>query len=355
MKDDYLWDRSGEPAPEIQRLEILLGRFRHRGPAQEFPEIKALRKQSPRFNRARWFWRVAAVAAAVSLVTAVWIAVRRPKPVPTPRAGWAVVRLAGTPHVGSKLMDKADEGAKLAVGQALETDGRSRASISVDDVGEIQIEPDTRLRLLEIGSARNRLALDHGTMRALIWAPPGEFVVDTPSALAVDMGCAYTLQVDNTGAGLLRTTVGWVGFRRNGRESFIPAGAACATRPGIGPGTPYFEDAPEPLRAALTQLDLNSGGTAGRRTELTLILRQSRPRDAFTLWHLLPRVDSSERGRVYDRLAALVAPPAHVNKEGILQLDEKMLDLWWDELGLGDIALWRHWERAWSEHHDTRK
>src|SRR5438552_7370704 len=139
------------------------------------------------------------------------------------------------------------------------------------------------------------------------------------------MGCFYTLRVDDSGAGLLRTTVGWVGFRLNDRESFIPAGAACATRPGIGPGTPYFEDAPESLRAALTQLDSNSGSTAERRPELTLILEQSRPRDALTLWHLLPRVDKSERPRVYDRLAALVPPPADVSKEGILQLDEKML------------------------------
>ena len=26
-RDDYLWDGSGEPDPEIQRLEALLGRF----------------------------------------------------------------------------------------------------------------------------------------------------------------------------------------------------------------------------------------------------------------------------------------------------------------------------------------
>jgi len=26
-----------------------------------------------------------------------------------------------------------------------------------------------------------------------------------------------------------------------------------------------------------------------------------------------------------------------------------MLDLWWDKLDLGDISLWRHWERSWTE------
>jgi len=32
---DYLWDCSGEPDPEIQRLESLLGKFRHDSPRSE--------------------------------------------------------------------------------------------------------------------------------------------------------------------------------------------------------------------------------------------------------------------------------------------------------------------------------
>ena len=35
---DYLWDKSGEPDPEIQRLEHLLGGFAHRpGKVPEIP------------------------------------------------------------------------------------------------------------------------------------------------------------------------------------------------------------------------------------------------------------------------------------------------------------------------------
>jgi hypothetical protein len=41
-------------------------------------------------------------------------------------------------------------------------------------------------------------------------------------------------------------------------------------------------------------------------------------------------------------------PPASVTKEGILRLDQPMLDLWWNELGFDDISVWRYWERSWS-------
>jgi len=177
---------------------------------------------------------------------------------------------------------------------------------------------------------------------------PGEFTVDTPSAIAVDLGCSYTLEVDDSGAGLLRTKLGWVGFKLDGHEAFIPAGAVCATRPKIGPGTPYFDDASASFRAALSKFDFGASTPDARSAELGKILAESRQRDALTVWHLLARVDESERGSVYDRLATLVPPPSGVSRQGILRLDQKMLDLWWNQLGLGDASLWRTWERSWS-------
>jgi len=62
----------------------------------------------------------------------------------------------------------------------------------------------------------------------------------------------------------------------------------------------------------------------------------------------LARVDDGQRVLVYDRLSKLAPPPATVSKEGILQLDQAMLDLWWNELGFDDISVWRHWERSWA-------
>ncbi len=348
MNDDYLWDRTGEPDVEIQRLETLLGRFRHRGETIEFPTIA----YEPTRRRVRWRpWVPSLVATAIIIiVAAVWFPHRKLTLTGTGEQGWTVEPLAGVPRLGSKVMAKR-KATTLIVGQTLETDGRSRASITIAETGEVQIDPDSRVRLLVSTSARKRLALDHGTIHAMIWAPPGEFVVDTPSAMAVDLGCAYTLHADDSGAGLLQTTFGWVGFKWDGRESFVPAGAVCAIRPHIGLGTPCFEDASQPFREALATLDFDPGTAEQRRAELAVVLSQSRKRDALTLWHLLSRVHESERSRVYDRLALLVPPPPQVTRSGVLRLDRQMLDLWWNELNLGDMSLWRTWEHRWTEGH----
>jgi hypothetical protein len=120
-----------------------------------------------------------------------------------------------------------------------------------------------------------------------------------------------------------------VALQLKDRESMVPAGAACATRPGIGPGTPYFEDASTTFRNALWKLDFEPGDAG---SSLDQVLSESRPRDTLTLWHLLSRVDAAGRVRVYDRLALLAPPPAGVTREGVLQLDEQMLQLWKGQL-----------------------
>ena len=291
---------------------------------------------------------LATTAAAVMVIAVVTFLVYDRKPLPTSVAGWDVFRVAGSPRIGTKNIGDNKGASRLRVGQVLETDPQSRASLQAEQVGEIEMEPSTRLRLLTMGTGLKRIALDRGIIHAYIWAPPGQFVVDTPSAVTVDLGCAYTLQVDDSGAGVVRTSLGWVGFKMNGRESFIPAGAACETRPKIGPGTPYFEDASPKFRSALAKLDFEDNTPQQRGDDLVIVLNESRKQDALTLWHLLARVNEGQRPFVYHRLAELAPPPPGVTREGILRLDQSMLDLWWNKLGFDDISVWRHWERTWA-------
>jgi len=350
MNDDYLWDGSGEPDPEIQKLESTLRRYRHNQPAPDFDVAAQIQPARQGWKIFHWRWPFQlGLAAASILILAASVFLVRQRLAGTPGPGWDVARLEGTPRVGWHSLGEKSAQGKLGIGQTLVTDSSSRASVSLDETGRIEVDADSRLRLVTNGRGRKRLSLERGTIHAVIWAPPGEFVVDTPSAVAVDLGCVYTLHVDDSGAGLLRTTMGWVGFKLNGHESFIPAGAVCKTRPKTGPGTPYMEDAPEALRDALSRFDFESVTPAERSALLDTVLREARKEDAMTLWHLLSRVSDAERPKVYDRLAVLFSPPSGVTREGILRLDRTMMDTWWTAFGFGDIYLWRMYERDWSQ------
>jgi FecR protein len=337
--NDYLWDGSGEPDPEIQRLETRLARYRSERPAPVLPVSPTLRD---RIRFRTWWWLPAASTGLGALMVLTWTLVHRSTPTRLASA-WQVSSVSGSPQIGGKRISGIG---RLAVGEWLVTNSAARATLNVNTVGELRVDPGTRLRLVQSNANRQLVTLERGTIHAMVWAPPGEFVVNTPSATAIDLGCAYTLHVDANGAGLIRVTFGWVAFRKDGVESFIPEGAACATRLGIGPGTPYFENAPAKLRDALATFDF--GKPDARADALTVILAQARKHDSLTLWHLLSRSNGRERAKVYDRLAALVPPPSGVTRDGVLSANQKMLDLWWNALGLGDTSWWRLWEHEFG-------
>jgi hypothetical protein len=260
---------------------------------------------------------------------------------PAARPSWDVTRIEGAPRIGSKAMGEAG---KLRVGEWLLTDDSSRAKINVGEIGYVQVDPGSRVRLVEAKADEHRLALTRGRMEAFIWAPPRQFYVDTPSAVAVDLGCAYTLEVGEDGQGLLSVIAGWVAFEWQGRETFVPAMAMCVTRPRLGPGTPYFNDASEDFQNALALFDVAESGSDARSTALQTALAKSRKRDALTLWHLLARADEDDRLRVYNRLAELIPPPAQVTPESVMRGDRAALDLWWEKLELGSAEWWRIWK-----------
>ncbi len=280
-------------------------------------------------NRRSWQLRAAAVAAVLLVVASlgVWRFWGRGSN-GSKKGSWQVQSLEGAPRIGNKRINEAG---RLGIGEWLETDGSSRAQIEVGSIGTVDIDENTRVRLLETDPTEHRLELARGKMSAMIWAPPRLFFVDTPSAVAADLGCAYTLEVDDDGVGKLRVTSGWVALELKDRESIVPAGAMCETRPEVGPGTPYFEDASPAFRSALRQIDF-AHDPAATKDSLTAMLNEARPRDTLTLWHLLARVNETERPRVYEAIAKYVPPPAGVTREGVLHLDRAMLERWKNEL-----------------------
>jgi len=283
------------------------------------PESQAAPRRLSARTRAVTRWVALAAAAGLAAVL-----LGRGLLSPAQR-GWDVMPLAGRPRIDDRTL--ADAG-RLRVGEWLGTDDRSRARLQVGAIGELEVDPRTRLRIVAARPTEHRLALARGAIAARVNAPPRIFVVETPAAVAVDLGCAYRLEVDSLGNGLLHVTAGLVELVWGSRTSIVPIGVLAPTRQGYGPGVPFVEDAPAALRAALAKLEFEQGGRG--TAALDAVLAAARRSDGISLWHLLSRVDPALRARVYDRLARLAPPPPEVTREGILRLDQGMLDIYWN-------------------------
>ena len=329
MTDDYLWDRSAPPDPEIQRLEALLHPVAHAHAPLRRDVIPAART---RIRVARW----GILAAGILVVMGGWYAASRRVAIP-----WSVATVQGAPVIRSA--DGALARGIVAPGGVVETDARSSAAITVGRIGRAELGPGSRLRLLDVGASEHRLRLERGTMHASIDAPPRYFLVQTASALAVDLGCVYTLKVDERGNGALTVEEGEVELQHGDVRVAVLAGNSAALRNGSGPGLPFPVRASVALRRAITAYDADPT-TAGA---LDAVLAAADSQSTITLWHLLQRAGPTSRERVYERLAAISPPPAIIPRERIVRGESGALQRWRTELQPAWASEPPLWRRAW--------
>jgi ferric-dicitrate binding protein FerR (iron transport regulator) len=293
------WDpNDGVSDPGLERLEAALSPLRHRAPLRELP---------PR-RRPRRTWAIAAGVLAAAAAVLLFL-VLRPRPTPD---GFKYEATAGTTRKGV-----------LPVGGAIETRPGEVVRVEVADIGTIDLQEDSRLSLVRTGPTEHRLDLRRGKLHAQVNAPPRLFVIDTPAATAVDLGCEYDLEIADDGSGFLRVTNGIVELGNREQVVVVVMGAMARIRPGRGPGTPAMNSSSTELRLALDRLD------EGDLTALDDVLRHATIKDTLTLWNLLVRRDL-DRSRIFDRLAAVIPLPIWIERDRVIAGEQ--LDLCREEL-----------------------
>lgn len=331
--DDYLWDPAAPPDERIAALERALEPYRCRADADHDAALARLYDAARHPSRRRAAVRralllAAAALAAVGLGTTLWL--------DRAAAPWSVALQDG----GAALSGRAvTADARMRPGDVLATDASGRARLAVGRIGQVWLAPGSELELVDAGEASHRLALRRGEIHARIWAPPRFFVVDTRWAAAVDLGCIYTLRVDDDGSGSLAVLQGAVELRApDGATVYVAAGTKAHLGPG-GPGVPWPLGSDSAFRGAAESLAAGSEDAAALATLLAAPDAQA----TITLWHLLPRVEHDTRAALVRRIAELVAPPPGVRIEDVVALDADALRAWQSVLSA-----------HWSSEPDTR-
>ncbi len=202
----------------------------------------------------------------------------------------------------------------------LEMKPNESATVQIADVGQVTVEPGSRVRLLNTGPAQHRLELSRGTLHARVTAPPRLFVVETPTASAIDLGCAYTLKVTDEGSELTVES-GLVSLAGKGREVTVLEGMRAVSSTSRAPTTPVGIDASPAFIDAVAQFDRDGTGV-----DQLLVL--ARPADAATLWHLLPVAPRARRSAVFGKLRAMVRAPESLTAEGTTDANSPGMQQW---------------------------
>jgi ferric-dicitrate binding protein FerR (iron transport regulator) len=276
---DYLWDKQGEPEPDIEQLEQLLAPLAHQ-PMAFLPPARSR-------SRRPWIFGVSAAAAI-----AIALFFMRPKP---PEQAGLLMSVHGQ---GAKLASYEVAGeAKLPVGAWLDT-GASKVTLTVGSIGTVEIAAGSRLRIVETDAQRQVLELDHGELVAQITAPPRSFTVNTRHATAIDLGCAFTLHTDPAGEGRLIVTQGRVALAdQHGGEVVVAAGSECGIS-DRGPGVPFSSDVSASFREAMLRYP-------HEHAALAKIVAEARAQDRDALDRMSALVDAKDRAVLERRLVEL--------------------------------------------------
>lgn len=299
--DEYLWSKSGPADPEVERLEALLGRYRHVPAASPIPLAPARAARFP------FGWALAAAAVLAVVGAGAWIWSR------DTGAGYRVDGLAGL--------------SRLFAGDEFEA--REDVRVEIGALGDVSVRAGSRMRVEDDGEKHHRLFLEEGKLSARIFARPRLFQIGTPAGLSVDLGCRYDLEVDAEGLTHLAVTSGRVAFETDGRKVLVPEGAACDALPGRGPNTPVFLDADARFVQAVREVEYDAEPDAAAVEQLTSLARRE---DSLSLFHLLDAPSRSLRERVYERLSVMYELPDDATREGLVEGNAAMRLAWREEM-----------------------
>ncbi len=238
---------------------------------------------------------------------------------------WKVSNLQGTPLIGDVSMSSVDS---IKEGQIIKTNDSSRAELVVANMGKVIIEPNSKIIFVKGADGNNRILIEYGTINANMNSQPETFFVEMPSAVASDMGGAYSLTIDSTGDGLLFVKSGKVEIQSPNTGAIIPAGNLVMTKKDVGVGTPFNENSSAKFKNALFNLDFgNCGGSC-----VTTLLNSARMSDAISLVNLIPKVENQYKDDFYTKLANFVPPPKEIKSDSLPFLDREKLQDWIDKI-----------------------
>ncbi|HEX2788527.1 MAG TPA: hypothetical protein VHP32_11570 [Ignavibacteria bacterium] len=241
-------------------------------------------------------------------------------------AYWHVTKVKGAPVIndGAKSIASFDS---LKAGDWIETDDSSKAIITIAGLGEITVEPKSKVKILNSEKGEHKVLLEYGTINTNFSQKSEKFSIETKNSIAWDnnpKGTAYTFSVDNKGDGMILVKDGSVLLESRGKESVVPAGKICLVQASVGPGTPFSVNASAEFRNALYTYDFEPGNT----NAIYNVINTANNSDMISLINLIPRVNDDMKEQIYSKVSGVVAPPTYIIKDSLRYFDCEKLGEW---------------------------
>lgn len=237
---------------------------------------------------------------------------------------WDVKKL----HVGSS--NYSETFADLAEDEMLETNSITRLKINIPNVGNLFIDPDTKIQRLKT----NNIRLLQGTILAMKDGAEEFLSIEVSGAEIKDyyLGGQSKVAFINQNTSFLEVIDGWVTVNKDNLESLVLPNHFCMIKADSGVGLPYRNGSSKEFVEAINDYCFTNPGS---EEALISILTKADVNNSVTLWNLMKRVTRKQRDMVvYTIFGLLGEPPTGVTDDGLKTLDSEMLKKLIEEIEL---------------------
>ncbi|MBP9095922.1 MAG: FecR domain-containing protein [Ignavibacteria bacterium] len=246
------------------------------------------------FMAKNWYWF--ASAAVVLLIVSVALISYSSKNVFSVEemSNWKLISLKGGAFVNGVKSDKVN------IGDWIQTDSVSSVVLKIANVGDVSIEPNTKVRFIQSDGNISRIEVLYGTVNAST-SQADKFVLQASNMRVQDKGGSYSFKVDDKGNGVIYVNNGVANVESGNKSAVVTDGKFCLYKPEYGIGVPFRKDAKPEFQDALFQYDFNNGGAPS----IYYAMANAGPEDYASLVNLIPRVDNQTKYLVLNKLGKL--------------------------------------------------
>lgn len=216
----------------------------------------------------------------------------------------------------------------ISEGESLLSSDSSKTEILIPRIGSIVVYQNSIIILKKAKDGDNRITLEKGLVKIKSVSEEPDFAIDLKNSSVIDRGGEFTVFVDEFENAKISVNLGITEIINNNESYFLSEKYVCDIINGKNPGTPYRSDAPDTLIKEIRNLDYNNGGD----NSINNIIAIAQKPDMLTLLAIIPRVSQVKRETLFQTITNHFPPPENVTRLDILKADEKMLQIWREEI-----------------------
>ncbi len=237
---------------------------------------------------------------------------------------WNVKLINGSAKINDSEIK--EEGS-LSLNDVLTTGNKTKAVVEVSGIGEIEIGPNT---IFKRTNESEKCAFEKGQIIARLFNNDNKFTIKLAGTEITDYknGNTYSLSHLEDGRFELNVIKGWMKAKSNYNQSIVPQNYFLYITETGGCGLPCPQNTTPEIKNLISEYSLQGNAETVLGTFISLTDKS----EAISLWNLLPRLNPLIRGAVYEKLNELIGAPKSVTKNGTIELDNRMMNLWFRKI-----------------------